>query len=245
MDIELFERRFVLWREATNWVLHRTLENCQIGPTLAIALNEHRIALRTMILLGRRAAAADSLIQKGYQGKICLRAWHGDADFRCSPLRDPIKIPPDFLADCRVCWGIQTEPGHLGIPPSLTGKGGTLHNPIVLFEDLIQEYPISERLELLTRFREGHPSAEDLIYTTSPALPWERRRGPRGRYAWRAFAAEMVRVAATDGLPRKQAEFERYMADWCVENWGEEPPPSSIREWIAPVYAHRLVGQTA
>lgn len=66
---------------------------------------------------------------------------------------------------------------------------------------------------------------------------------PRGRggrppkYKWDEFYLELIRLANTpDGLPEKQADLERHMAEWCALAWGQEPAPSVIRSKLAPLY---------
>jgi hypothetical protein len=64
---------------------------------------------------------------------------------------------------------------------------------------------------------------------------------PRGRPAkfnWPAFYVEIAVRADLDELPEQQADLERAMADWCSENWGEEPGESTLRQAVSPIYSH-------
>lgn len=64
---------------------------------------------------------------------------------------------------------------------------------------------------------------------------------PRGRppkYNWPEFYAEIAVLADLDGLPERQAELERQMAEWCQEKWGQEPSESEIRKHVSPIYNH-------
>ena len=68
------------------------------------------------------------------------------------------------------------------------------------------------------------------------------RRGPREKYDWEEFQYKVTWIAnQPDGLPEKQVELEKMMAQWCVDQWGHEPSVSMIREKVAPNYrkAHK------
>jgi hypothetical protein len=68
----------------------------------------------------------------------------------------------------------------------------------------------------------------------------QARRGRRPTYEWSAFHAEIARRVGNDpdGFPVVQADLERDMTDWCLEEWGEAscPSESTIREQIAQYY---------
>ena len=60
------------------------------------------------------------------------------------------------------------------------------------------------------------------------------KRGRPPRYPWDEFWREVTRIADLDGLPEIQADLEEVMAQWCENNWNEQPGTSTIREKIAP-----------
>jgi len=64
------------------------------------------------------------------------------------------------------------------------------------------------------------------------------RQGRKAKYEWDEFYIEIAVKADLDALPESQAELEKYMADWCLENWGEQPAVSTIRSKISPIYRH-------
>ncbi|MEQ9487627.1 MAG: hypothetical protein RIM72_01400 [Alphaproteobacteria bacterium] len=64
------------------------------------------------------------------------------------------------------------------------------------------------------------------------------RRGRTPQYDWVKFHAEIAIRADLDGLPETQAELEKEMASWCLEEWGKEPGESTLRSKISPIYNH-------
>ncbi len=62
--------------------------------------------------------------------------------------------------------------------------------------------------------------------------------GRRPKYDWDQMYAEIAVRADLDGLPDRQAELVDAMAQWCLDNWGEEPARSGLSEKIAPIYRH-------
>ena len=64
------------------------------------------------------------------------------------------------------------------------------------------------------------------------------KRGPKSKYQWETFTHEVTRRAALDGLPDTLADAERMMAEWCENQWGEQPAPSMIREKLSPLYRY-------
>ncbi len=73
---------------------------------------------------------------------------------------------------------------------------------------------------------------------TDGATPIERR-GRKRKFDWDSFYIEVALIADLDGLPAKQADLEKQMAYWCLENWGEEPGVSAIRGKLSKVYQQR------
>ena len=70
------------------------------------------------------------------------------------------------------------------------------------------------------------------------------RRGPKPKYDWNAFYAEIAVRADLDGLPETAAELLRDMAEWCMNEWGENgvPGETMLKEKISPIYRHPRKG---
>ncbi len=80
----------------------------------------------------------------------------------------------------------------------------------------------------------------DLLHWLSPADDKPaRRRGRPPEHDWEAFWIEAVSRADIDGLPERQADFERQMADWFEHEQGKAPSDSQIREKAGKLYARR------
>ncbi len=66
------------------------------------------------------------------------------------------------------------------------------------------------------------------------------RRGRKRKYDWDSFYVQVTLIAdEPDGLPTKQADLEKQMADWCLENWEEQPGESAVRGKLSKVYKQR------
>ncbi len=64
------------------------------------------------------------------------------------------------------------------------------------------------------------------------------RRGAPSKYDWEEFFTEIIVLADLDSLPDLQADLEREMAAWCLDKWGKEPSPSTIRRKVNAIYNH-------
>jgi len=64
------------------------------------------------------------------------------------------------------------------------------------------------------------------------------RRGRKTKYKWEDFLTEIIVFADLDGIPDTQAKLEKKMAQWCVDNWGEEPSISVVRKRVSKIYNH-------
>jgi hypothetical protein len=64
------------------------------------------------------------------------------------------------------------------------------------------------------------------------------RRGRKPIYSWEAFYLEAAVRIDQDGLPDKQADFEKQMSEWCENEWGKEPSESTLRDKISKIYNH-------
>jgi hypothetical protein len=58
------------------------------------------------------------------------------------------------------------------------------------------------------------------------------------KYDWNGFFAEIIVRADLDELPATQAELVSQMAEWCLENWGEEPALSLLKSRTAAIFRH-------
>jgi hypothetical protein len=72
----------------------------------------------------------------------------------------------------------------------------------------------------------------------APEKPSPRRAGRPPKYDWDQFYAELIVGADLDGLPATQAELVSQMANWCLENWGEQPADSVLKEKTAAIFNH-------
>jgi hypothetical protein len=78
-----------------------------------------------------------------------------------------------------------------------------------------------------------------------------KKRGPKPKYAWGAFTAQMEELWAhygglsfDDPAFRQQSQFEEIMATWCQGNWAEVPGESTLREKVSRfIFSKTGVGQ--
>ena len=82
------------------------------------------------------------------------------------------------------------------------------------------------------------PSEKKTLALEAASPEGSDRRGRPPKFNWPAFYVEIAVQADLDGLPEKQAELERVMADWCSLTWGEVPGESTLRHALSPIYSH-------
>jgi hypothetical protein len=82
------------------------------------------------------------------------------------------------------------------------------------------------------------PSEKKPLALEAPSREGSSRRGRPRKFNLPALYAEIAVRADLDGLPDKQAELERAMADWCSLTWGEVPGESTLRQYLSPIYSH-------
>jgi hypothetical protein len=82
------------------------------------------------------------------------------------------------------------------------------------------------------------PSDERPLALQALSREGSSRRGRPRKFNLPAFYAEIAVRADLDGLPDKQAELERAMAEWCSLTWGEVPGESTMRQYVSPIYSH-------
>ena len=73
---------------------------------------------------------------------------------------------------------------------------------------------------------------------TAAAAPKPKaRRGAKPRYDWKAFDAEVLRLAKEPNRPTSIHAFADAIASWCLDRWGREPSNSRLRSRISRVLA--------
>ncbi|MGA7328004.1 MAG: hypothetical protein WBX25_26835 [Rhodomicrobium sp.] len=66
-----------------------------------------------------------------------------------------------------------------------------------------------------------------------PTIQRGKSKGRPPRYDWTAFEAECLRLfAAKPGWSPSKADLERALADWCEDQWGDQPAHSVLQERI-------------
>jgi hypothetical protein len=169
---------------------------------------------------------------KGAHEKIPDREWRG------------LQIYPAGMAETRL-WPERSAP-HVGRPGTLTRVPGADEEPdppfwtdvileraavLKIWPDPLEELLKNEQSDIVSEPAAGLAEAE------MPAPSEPSRRGRRRKYDWDAFHCEVTRIAnMPDGLPEVQADLERRMAGWCLQEWGEEPSESMLRMHVFMVY---------
>jgi len=78
------------------------------------------------------------------------------------------------------------------------------------------------------------------ISTASGSENPERRGFSRGgrppKYDWVGFHKEITRIALIEGELPDRRELHRRMAEWCADNWPEQPEDSEIRKRMDRLY---------
>jgi hypothetical protein len=104
---------------------------------------------------------------------------------------------------------------------------------VVSYDDLIREFWTDTAPQIAIR----ELTAIAIRETTTRSAPAPlRRRGPRSRYPWPNFVAELVRFAMAEPEIDRLAALERHMLEWCATTWDAEPAASEIRYWVSPTY---------
>jgi hypothetical protein len=75
--------------------------------------------------------------------------------------------------------------------------------------------------------------------TSGVTIETASKGGRPPKYRWDDFFAEIIVRADLDGLPQTQAELIAQMATWCIENWGDQPAESVLKERTAEIFRHR------
>jgi len=74
--------------------------------------------------------------------------------------------------------------------------------------------------------------------TATPRIQPQSRSGRPPKYPWDEFFSEVIVRADLDGLPEKQSDLVSQMAQWCLDNWGDQPAESVLKERTAAIYKH-------
>jgi hypothetical protein len=90
------------------------------------------------------------------------------------------------------------------------------------------------------RQQPGDPTAEsnqtEMLSLPAPKrLDFSRRRGRPFYYRMQDFAAEVARYCVANPAAN-QADAERHMDGWCMENWNVVLSGSHAGDWVAPTF---------
>jgi len=228
-DIVHLRTCLVFW-EAVTWIARRD-----------VSFPAHRIGPRQLGVLpewgdeededdnGRYELAHELLMDRAAKGNIRLYARGGWSDLVDEKsLSFPMELSPEFI---KKAYEFDDLEGPTLYIPEIEGY----NNIVVDYSDLIREFwgesgrecdeSVSKQPTLATPARPNRKASINLA----------RRRGRPPRYPMQNFAAEMTRYCLTSPIP-DQAALERHMAEWCLDEWGCEPVPSYIREWVSPTF---------
>jgi hypothetical protein len=160
---------------------------------------------------------------------------------QAEPAADPYDLLLDLLQGEELsAWFIDESHGRVEIPPKYwRGDSG----PSDFQYDLKSGFcsmDIRSRSDVDRIGGQISIDAAALVHLAVEASSVSERRGRRPKYSWDDFFYEIIRRAnLPDGLPSSQADFEREIAEWCVNKWGEEPSESVLREKISTIYRSR------
>jgi hypothetical protein len=116
-------------------------------------------------------------------------------------------------------------------PPPLVIIG---QEPAVVDQPLVSSTPLPEQG---TSFQAAEISAiQQPVVDQQSGLDERPKKNSGGRpptWNWVAFDGEIARVANTpDGLPERHS-LTKHMLDWCMNEWGNTPAESGVRDRIA------------
>lgn len=94
----------------------------------------------------------------------------------------------------------------------------------------------SKRIQIFSDIRLVAPAAvsREAVPAHRDELPVPKGRpGRKPKWDWDAASRELMRLACSkEGLPKTQAEIEQHLADWFLDNFGDHPAESMIREFV-------------
>jgi hypothetical protein len=169
--------------------------------------------------------------------RSAFRVWDEGIDEALAALGEP-PWPDDANREQLRDW-LNEQNDLFGILAALLGpRDGAADDPCIDCEAI--EQIIAKRKKMFSH-QDPATVREPVLSLQSPErfspriIDFDRRRGRRPQYDWSIFAAEMARYCRVS-IPKDQAELERHMKEWCIENWDGEPADSVIRYWAAPTF---------
>jgi hypothetical protein len=166
-----------------------------------------------------REGARDEIFAKLREGRIVATGRYTDAPVdgdegqapwpeRCWKELDApeTEIPREFWRSRGIDWSVSC---------ARSSEGAYLHVSLPT-EALFRDYP-EVRATPWEVDRRG-----DLFFTTlsGKGQAHSPRSGRPPKYDWQEFHVQIALIAnSPDGLPERQAELERMMADWCFSKW--------------------------
>lgn len=103
------------------------------------------------------------------------------------------------------------------------------HELIAVFAPLTQDYG--------THYLNEHRPQKPLLQQSSETDEILARKGRPPKWNWEQINLEIILLAnRPDGLPETQALLETWVAQKCIELFGDEPGISTIRLKIGPIY---------
>lgn len=97
-------------------------------------------------------------------------------------------------------------------------------------ESLFKEFPEPEKLKFqkITTF--------NTIFLVDENYKPIKAKPGRPSFKWKEFIEEMSIRFFEGNLPKQQKHCVLDMADWCIENWGQSPSETNLKEHISPFY---------
>jgi hypothetical protein len=253
----------VLFAEAVAWIAYRNLNGAvepAVGPRLLKELprfgdDDDEIEFRADISIGREQLAQELLLDYAAKGKIRIYAKEGSTPDGAD-VASPLQLTTDFIIRAEfefdVYQGatlfIREEQGYNDLAVNygdlLREFWGDAAPPTAIRKANARSAP-GEQAEAAAADLPGLAIGAHLRHEVLPAgnhdiaargTPPLRRRGPRSRYPWPNFVAELVRFAIAEPGIDRQAALERHMLEWCATTWDAEPSASEVRYWVSPTF---------
>jgi hypothetical protein len=237
----------VLFLEAITWIAYRNLNGAldlTVGPRSLKELprfgdDDDDNDTKHVIGIGRSQLAQELLLNYAAKGKIRIYAREGSTEDGAD-VTSPLQLTTDFLIRAEFEFD-----EYQGTTLFIREEQG-YNDLAVNYGDLLREFwgdpapPIAIRKATLCS-APGEPAevpapVGDRSKAAALVNRPLHRRGPRSRYPWPNFVAELVRFAIVEPEINRQAALERHMLDWCTSTWDAEPSASEVRYWVSPTY---------
>jgi hypothetical protein len=241
----------VLFAEAIAWIAYRNLNGAldpAVGPRLLKELprfgdDDDEIDFRATISIGREQLAQELLLDYAAKGKIRIYAKDGSTPDGAD-VASPLQLTTDFIIRAEFEFN-----EYQGATLFISEEQG-YNDLAVNYGDLFREFwgdaasptAIPKASARSAPGEQAEAVAADLPgLATGAYLPQQgtrplRRRGPRSRYPWPNFVAELVRFAIVEPGIDRQVALERHMLEWCATTWDAEPSASEVRYWVSPTF---------